>query len=108
METSLVPPVNNTSSMRELSESQDLGPSLFDAPPPESYEQAKDFVRWCCSFGNGFRNSPDITNLRFWAQKTKVEFSESHETEILETARPMFLKKIEQLVRKAAKAEAAN
>ena len=94
--------------MRELSESQDLGPSLFDAPPPESYMQAKDFIRWCCSFGDGFRNSPDITNLRFWAQKTKVEFSARDEREILETARPMFLKKIEQIVRKAAKAQAPN
>ena len=94
--------------MRELSESQDLGPSLFDAPPPESYLQAKDFIRWCCSFGDAFRNSPDVTNLRFWARKTKVKFSERHEREILETARPMFLKKIEQIVRKAAKAETPN
>jgi hypothetical protein len=94
--------------MRELSESQDLGPSLFDAPPPESYVHAKDFVRWCCSFGDGFRNSPDITNLRFWAHKTKVGISGRHEREILETARPMFWKKIEQLVRKAEKAQAPN
>jgi hypothetical protein len=87
--------------MRELS--QDPSPSLFDAPPPESYLHAKDFVRWCFSFGNDFRNSPDITNLRYWAQKNKVKINGRDEGEILETARPLFLKRIEQSVRKSEK-----
>jgi hypothetical protein len=92
--------------MRDLS--QETGPSLFDAPPPESYVQAKDFVRWCCSFGGEFRNSPDITNLRYWAQKNKVKIQERNEKEILESARPLFLKRIEQLVKKAVTAPALN
>ncbi|HEY2380282.1 MAG TPA: hypothetical protein VGK48_03770 [Terriglobia bacterium] len=94
--------------MRELFESQDAGPSLFDAPPPESYEQARDFVRWCCSFGADFRNSPDITNLRYWAQKNNVKIKERDEREILDTARTMLLKKIEQGVRNAERTETPN
>jgi hypothetical protein len=89
--------------MRELF--QDPSPSLFDAPPPDSYLHAKEFVRWCCSFGAAFRNSPDITNLRFWAQKHMVKIQGRDEGEILETARSIFLKRIEQAVRKAEKAE---
>jgi hypothetical protein len=88
--------------MRELS--QDVPPSLFDAPPSQSYMYAKDFVRWCCSFGPEFRNSPDVTNLRYWAQKNKVYIEEPELTEVLETARPLFLKRIEQTLRKTARA----
>jgi len=89
--------------MRELS--QDPSPSLFDAPPPVSYLHAKDFVRWCWSFGNDFRNSPDITNLRYWAQKNKVNLKERDELEILDAARPLFLKRIEQAVRKSERVQ---
>jgi len=95
--------------MRDLS--QDASPSLFDAPPSASYLYAKDFVRWCCSFGPDFRNSPDVTNLRYWAQKSKVHIEEREVAEVLETARPLFLKRIEQALRKTArpgKAEALN
>jgi hypothetical protein len=81
-------------------------PSLFDAPPPLSYEQAREFVRWCCSFGAAFRNSPDVTNLRYWAQKNAVRIKPADEREILETARPLFLKRIDQFVRKAEAAKA--
>jgi hypothetical protein len=93
--------------MRELLP-QDSAPSLFDAPPPASYLHAKDFVRWCCGFGTDFRNSPDVTNLRFWARKNKIKIQDSEETEILETARPMFLKRIEQAVRKLEKLQSAE
>ena len=82
--------------MRELS--QDT-PTLFDAPPPRTISQAKDFVRWCCSFGPDFRNSPDVANLRYWARKNKVKIIESDEVEILEAARVAFLKRIEQSMR---------
>ena len=78
---------------------------MFDAAPPVSYLYEKDFVRWCWSFGNDFRNSPDITNLRYWAQKNKVNINERDEVEILETARPLFLKRIEQAVRKSERAQ---
>jgi hypothetical protein len=85
-------------SMRELS--QDT-PTLFDAPPPATVLQAKDFVRWCCSFGTNFRNSPDIGNLRYWAQKNKVKIKQRDEIEILQAARAAFRKRIEQLTRKS-------
>ena len=84
--------------MRELS--QDT-PTLFDAPPPPAVSQAKEFVRWCCSFGNAFRNSPDIANLRYWARTKKVKIKERDEAEILDAARIAFLKRIEQLMRKS-------
>lgn len=61
---------------------------------------ARDFVRWCCSFGNDFRNSPDITNLRVWMRNGEMNAS-SEEEEILAEARRLFLKKVEQAVRKA-------
>jgi hypothetical protein len=91
--------------MHDLSHSQDIAPSLFDAPPPTSYLHAKDFVRWCCSFGTDFRNSPDVANLRFWALKNKIKIKERDETEIIDTARSLFLKRVEQAVRKAERAE---
>ena len=84
--------------MRELS--QDT-PTLFDAPPPANICQAKDFVRWCCSFGPDFRNSPDVANLRYWAKKNKVKILQSDEVEILEAARLAFLKRIEQFMCKS-------
>lgn len=94
-------------------------PSLFDAPPPAAIpgileatkdekgtdKLAKDFVRWCFSFGATFRNSPDVTNLRYWAQKTTSTMKDSEEAEILATARPLFFKSVEQFTRKA---ETAN
>ena len=87
--------------MRDLF--QDALPSLFDAPPSQSYLHAKDFVRWCCSFGSDFRNSPDMTNLRYWARKNKVHIEERELAEVLDTARPLFLKRIEQALRKNAR-----
>src|SRR5207247_1622601 len=70
---------------------------------------AKDFVRWCCSFGAEFRNSPDITNLRYWAQKNKLKIKDREESDILNAARAAYLKKVEQSVRKAEpKTEAPN
>jgi hypothetical protein len=95
--------------MRDLA--QDVSPSLFDAPPPESYLQAKDFVRWCCSFGADFRNSPDLANLRYWAFKSKIKIKERDEADVLETARSLFSRRIELAIRKAeraAKTEAPN
>jgi len=91
--------------MRDLSQPQDVTPSLFDAPPPVSSLYAKDFVRWCCSFGSEFRNSPDVANLRYWAHKNKIKIKERDEAEILDTARPLFLKRVEQAVRRAERAE---
>jgi hypothetical protein len=89
--------------MRELT--QDAAPSLFDAPPSASYLHAKEFVRWCCGFGPDFRNSPDVSNLRYWAHKNKIAIKDREEVEIVETARGLLLKRIEQTVRKAERAE---
>ena len=84
--------------MRELF--QDT-PTLFDAPQAATISHAKDFVRWCCSFGPDFRNSPDVANLRYWAKKNNVEIIEGDEVEILEAARIAFLTRIEQFMRKS-------
>jgi hypothetical protein len=89
--------------MRDLT--QDTTASLFDAPPSASYLHAKEFVRWCFSFGTDFHNSPDVTNLRYWVQKNKIRIKNDEETEILETARPIYFKRIEQAVRKAEVAQ---
>jgi len=62
---------------------------------------ARDFVQWCWSFGNDFRNSPDITNLRSWLRKGETNPSASEEEEILAEARRLFLKRVEQAIRKA-------
>ncbi|PYS39280.1 MAG: hypothetical protein DMG14_14585 [Acidobacteria bacterium] len=101
--TCLVPRLIGRIRMRDLSHDAPL--SLFDAPPPATYLHAKEFVRWCCSFGPGFRNSPDLTNLRYWAHKNKTKISERDQTEILDAARPLFLRRIEQAIRKSERAE---
>jgi hypothetical protein len=62
---------------------------------------ARDFVHWCWGVGGDFHNSPDITNLRFWLGRGKAIPSASEEAEILAEARRLFLKKVEQAVRKA-------
>ena len=94
-------------------------PSLFDALPPIAVSgvaeelpdekgperAARDFVRWCFSFGETFRNSPDLINLRYWAQRTKTKLKDSEDQDILSVARPLFFKRVEQITRKA---EASN
>ena len=80
-----------------------------ESPEPQYEERierspeavASGFVRWCWSFGADFHNSPDINNLRFWLRKSKVSPSDSEEEEILAEARRLFLKKVDQAVRKA-------
>jgi hypothetical protein len=80
-------------------------PSLFDPPPSATVSNARSFVKWCCSFGDGFRNSPDIANLRYWAQKNKVHIATGEESVVLEAARALFLRRIEHLTQNS---EAAN
>jgi hypothetical protein len=77
--------------------------SIHVAAPDEKPTDvlAREFVRWCWSFGGEFHNSPDITNLRFWFRKGMLDPSASEEEEILVEARRLFLKKVEQAVRKA-------
>jgi hypothetical protein len=104
--------------MRNLSTTET--PSLFGTdlpvesePPIEREEKtsakiARDFVRWCCSVGSNFRNSPDVTNLRTWMNRHKITASASDEGEILLEARRLFIKKIEQAVRKADVAKVSD
>ena len=61
---------------------------------------AREFVKWCCGFGSDFRNSPDVTNLRFWSQKVKLKLKDAEQVEVLDQARRLFAKKLEQITRK--------
>jgi len=82
-------------------------PDLFKADEAVIAEEsssgilARDFVQWCWSVGDGFHNSPDITNLQFWLHKIQTSSSRVQEGEILVEARRLFLKKVGQAVRKA-------
>ena len=97
--------------MREMSL-----PSLFDTPtavlnpavaaPPtreqRRHEQlARDFIRWCFSFGSDFRNSPDVINLRVWCQKTKLRLHDTDESELVAEARRLYIKRIEHMTKKS-------
>jgi len=63
--------------------------------------QARDFVRWCFSVGDNFRNSPDATNLQSWLKKSEIKVSKAEESEILVEARRLFHRKLEQHVRRS-------
>ncbi|HLQ76380.1 MAG TPA: hypothetical protein VK210_03445 [Terriglobia bacterium] len=67
---------------------------------------AREFVGWCCSLGDNFRNSPDATNFQYWLRQTKIKTTKAEEGEILAEARRLFMRKVEQHVRKAATAAA--
>jgi hypothetical protein len=69
---------------------------------------AREFVLWCFSPGDGFRNSPDNTNFQTWLKKMKLKVSKTEETEILTEARRLFNKKVEQHVRRAAAASSGS
>jgi hypothetical protein len=85
----------------ELVESQESSDALVERTERSSELRARDFVGWCWSFGSDFHNSPDITNLRYWMRKFQYSFSPEDEDEILVEARRLYLKKVEQAVRKA-------
>jgi hypothetical protein len=82
-------------------------PNLLKADEPavsadsSSGVLARDFVQWCWGVGDGFHNSPDLTNLQYWLQKNQHNPSQIAEKEILVEARRLYLKKVEQAVRKA-------
>jgi len=67
---------------------------------------AREFVRWCFSLGDGFRNSPDYTNFQTWLKKSSIKVSKAEEAEIHSEARRLFSKKVEQHVRRATAASA--
>jgi len=63
---------------------------------------AVEFVRWCCSHGDSFRNSPDATNLQYWLRKTQTLLAKEDEGGVLAESRHLLMKRIEQHVRKSA------
>ena len=78
-------PAHDTGAMRNVTSTEApslFTPELFDgtesldivvAGAEKSPEiLARNFVRWCWSFGTEFRNSPDITNLRSWLRNEKA------------------------------------
>src|SRR5438477_286640 len=87
-------------------------PSLFPPEPmtpspaleepardePTPHKIAVEFVRWCCSFGADFRNSPDVTNLRYWLHTTKGKLTDIDEAELLREVRRIYLKRIAQSI----------
>jgi len=73
---------------------------IVASPEKSTDVMARDFIRWCWSFGSDFHNSPDITNLRSWLRKGQLTPSASEEEEILVEARRLYLKRVEQAVRK--------
>jgi len=82
------------------------GLPAIEAEPPVREEKrseklAKEFVRWCFSFGADFRNTPDVINLRTWCQKTKLKLKASEEHEILIESRKLYLKRIEQMMKRS-------
>jgi len=62
---------------------------------------AVEFVRWCCSHGDNFRNSPDATNLQYWLRKTEIKLAKADEGDVLAESRHLLMKRIEQHVRKS-------
>jgi hypothetical protein len=97
--------------MRNLIDNE--APSLFptdaalplsipvDEPSAEelaAHKLAKEFVKWCFSFGREFHNSPDAGNLRYWVQKYNIPQSGAREGDILSQARRLYLKRIEQAI----------
>ena len=89
-------------------------PDLFKAEESALVDEspsgilAREFVQWCWGVGDGFHNSPDVTNLQFWLQKNQSSPSRVQEEEILVEARRLFLKKVGQAVRKADVSKAAD
>jgi hypothetical protein len=84
-----------------------FAPENLIAESPVGYH-AREFVQWCFSPGDGFRNSPDNTNFQTWLKKVKLKVSKAEEDEILTEARRLFNKKVEQHVRRATAASAAS
>lgn len=69
------------------------------APEDGNEKLAQDFVRWCFGFGPEFRNSPDVTNLRFWTAKKKLDLSERVEASVHRIALKLYAKKLDQALK---------
>ena len=85
--------------------------SLFDSVEPSpggdasrlatSSQLARRFIRWCCSFGKEFRNSPDEGNQRAWAGKEGFRYKSAQEKQILKSAGELYLKRIVSSLKKS-------
>ncbi len=89
------------SQMRSLFEPVEPIARTDASHPPSSSKLARNFVRWCCSFGEEFRNSPDEGNLRAWAWKEGFGYKSDQEKQILQSARELYLKRIVSAMRKS-------
>src|SRR5437899_1691721 len=92
---------NNTPSLFPTEPMPTAPPAIEETEREEAKprELAREFVRWCCSFGRDFHNSPDAANLRYWLHKTGItpsDIPDIDEDELLHEARRLFLKRIEQ------------
>jgi hypothetical protein len=61
---------------------------------------ANEFLKWCWGVAEDFHNSPDITNLQYWLEKKNEKLAGSEQNTVLVEARRLYLKKLEQAVRK--------
>jgi hypothetical protein len=81
-------------------------PSLITDTEPAVGEEsssgqlARDFVKWCWNVGEDFHNSPDLANLQNWLEKKNEKLTAAEQGAILAEARRLYLKKVEQAVRK--------
>ena len=87
--------------MRSLFDAVEPSPRADTSSPTTSSQLARNFVRWCCSFGKEFRNSPDEANLRAWAEKEGFLYKSTQEKQILKAAQELYLKRIVSLLRKS-------
>ena len=87
--------------MRSLFDAVEPSPRVDTSRPATSSQLARNFVRWCCSFGKEFRNSPDAVNLRAWAEKEGFPYKSTHEKQILKSAQKLYFKRVMSLLRKS-------
>ena len=80
--------------IRSLFDSVESKPKSEDSRPITSIQFARNFVKWCCSFGEEFRNSPDEGNLRSWAGNEDFPYKSTQEKQILQFAQEIYLKRI--------------
>ena len=87
--------------MRSLFDAVEPSPKVDTSSPTTSSQLARNFVRWCCSFGKEFRNSPDEANLRAWAGKEGFLYKSTQKKQILKSAQKLYLKRVMSLLRKS-------
>ena len=64
-------------------------------------ERAEGADAVCEHIAQIFRNSPDLINVRVWSQRLSLHLKDAEENELLIEARRLYLKRIEQSMKKA-------